>query len=280
LSTQPLYFPPFVDGGGYVTTLTLLNTSSTVESGKIALFGDNGTPLIAQQLAGTRSSTFSYSIPPGGAFVFQTDGGPAAAVAGSVRVIPDPNTSTPIGAGIFSSARDGVLVTDSGIPSATPTTHARIYIDMSGGHRTGVALAGLGTADATVTLRAFQTNGSTAAGSSNGPIVLQANGHKGAFVDEFISGLPADFTGVLDVSSTTPFAALTLRSLTNTRGDFLLTTFPIADANQTPPLPIVFPHLVDGSGYVTQFILLSPGGGASTTLNFFGDAGTPLTFGR
>ncbi len=38
-----------------------------------------------------------------------------------------------------------------------------------------------------------------------------------AFVDQLVSGLPADFTGVLDISSTTPFADLTLLVLVGTR---------------------------------------------------------------
>lgn len=113
-------------------------------------------------------------------------------------------------------------------------------------------------------MKAFQRDGSAAAGTSLGPVTLTANGHKAAFIDQFVSGLPAGFTGVLDISSSTPFAALTLRSLINARGDFLLTTLPIAD----------------GGGYATQFILLSPRGTSSTSLYFYDDTGAPLVLGR
>lgn len=95
-----------------------------------------------------------------------------------------------------------------------------------------------------------------------------------------MSGLPAGFTGVLAISSSTPFAALTLRSLTNARGDFLLTTLPIADANVEAPSPIIFPQIVDGGGYATQFILLSPRGTSSTSLYYYDDTGAPLVLGR
>jgi hypothetical protein len=105
---------------------------------------------------------------------------------------------------------------------------------------------------------------------------LSAKGHAAAFANQFIQGLPEGFTGVLDISSTAPFAALTLRSLVNERNDFLMTTFPIADMTRTAPSPIVFPHIVDGGGYVTQFILLSPGGAASTTLSLYDESGAPL----
>jgi hypothetical protein len=88
--------------------------------------------------------------------------------------------------------------------------------------------------------------------------------------------LPADFTGILDISSPSPFVALTLRSLTNSRDDFLLTTFPVADQTRPAPAPIIFPQIADGGGYVTEFILLTAGGPASLTLNFYGEDGAPL----
>ena len=264
------YFPQFVNGGGYTTTVTLLNTSTSVETGWLIVFKD----------AGTQDSSLSYSIAPGGVFVFQSDGGPADAVAGAIQVIPYPNTFAPSGAGVLSYSRAGNLITESGIPSATLTTHALIYIDTSTGHNTGIALAATGTAGATLTLKAFQRNGSTAAGSGAATVVLPANGHKAAFIDQFVTGLPAGFTGVLDISSPAQFAALTLRSLVNTRGDFLLTTFPIADATQDASSPIIFPQVVDGSGYATQVILLSPRGSSNASLYFYDDTGTAVFLGR
>jgi hypothetical protein len=57
-----------------------------------------------------------------------------------------------------------------------------------------------------------------------------------------------------------------------------MTTFPIADANTAAPSPIVFPQIADGGGYVTQFILISPIGGASTTLHFYSDDGTSVGY--
>jgi hypothetical protein len=108
---------------------------------------------------------------------------------------------------------------------------------------------------------------------------MPANGHSAQFADQFVAGLPTGFTGVLDISSTTPFAALTMRSLYNERRDFLLATFPIADMTRSAPAPIVFPQVADGGGYVTQFILI--GAGASgVTLNFYGEDGRPLPVGK
>jgi hypothetical protein len=74
--------------------------------------------------------------------------------------------------------------------------------------------------------------------------------------------------------------ALTLRSLINSRGDFLLTTFPTADLTQPALAPVVFPQLVDGGGYRTQFVLLSAGNPSAVTLNLRSDGGTPLAVGK
>ena len=84
---------------------------------------------------------------------------------------------------------------------------------------------------------------------------------------------------MLDISSDTQFAALTVRSLINEREDYLITTFPIADANQAAPLPIVFPQMADGGGYITQFILISADEASSATLNFYDETAAPYEIG-
>jgi hypothetical protein len=70
-------------------------------------------------------------------------------------------------------------------------------------------------------------------------------------------------------------------SMTNERGDFLLTTFPIANLNRAAPWPVVFPQIADGGGYIMQFILLSPGAAASAaTLKSYDQEGQPLAVGK
>jgi hypothetical protein len=189
-------------------------------------------------------------------------------------------TPTPIGAGVFGYNPGAFLVTESGIPATVSTTHARIYVDMSGGHRTGLAIANPTNANTNVTITAFQNDGVTGIGTSQGPLQISANGYSAFFADQFIAGLPAGFTGVLDIISSTPFAALTVRSLTNERSDFLLATFPVADMIVGAPSPIVFPQIADGGGYVTQFILIGAGGASSVTLNYYGEDGKPLAVGK
>jgi hypothetical protein len=279
-SSSPAFFPQFADGGGYTTSLVLLNTSNRTERGTLQVFDNNGSPLVVSQVGGPADSTFRYSIPAGGAFHFQTDGSPANTTVGWVRLNPDLYNPTPIGSGVFSYNPGPMLISESGIPSAVPTTHARVYVDLSGDHNTGLAIANVESTAASITINAFQNDGVTPAGTSRGPLPLNACGHDAEFANQFITGLPAGFTGVLDISSVTPFAALTMRSLVNERDDFLMTTFPIADANEPAPSPIVFPQIVDGGGYVTRFFFISPTSASLATLRYMDEGGAPLGIGE
>ena len=275
--TGSLSFPQIADGGGYQTTLIMMNTSSAMETGVVRFYSNSGSALAVRMSgAGAADTRFPYSIPPGGFLRLVTDGSPAGVSAGWAQLIPDSGMTAPVSAAIFSFTRAGTLVTESGVPAVTPTTRARIYVDKSAGHDTGLAVANPGGSSIRITANAYQSDGVTRAGSSPGMVDLAPMGHDARFAGQVIPSLPAGFTGVLELSSSAPFAALTLRSLMNERGDFLITTFPIADVTQAPPAPIIFPQIADGGGYQTQIILLSPGGPASTTLSLYGDDGKPL----
>jgi trimeric autotransporter adhesin len=273
LANASIYFPQFVDGGGYTTSLILMNTSTQTETGSLQILDNNGNPLLVNLGGG-----IPYSIPAGGAYHFQSGGLSTSAAAGWVRIVPEGSSMTPIGSGVFTYNPSDVLVSESGIPSSVATTHARVYVDLSGGHNVGLAIANVGSTAASIAISSYQTDGVSSIGSSYGPLPLAANGHDAKFADQLIEGLPEGYRGVLDISSTTPFAALTVRSLKNERDDFLMTTFPIADANQIAPSPVVFPHVADGGGYVTEFMLISAGAAASTTPGFYNDAGAPIDF--
>jgi hypothetical protein len=277
---DPLYFAQFTDGGGYTTSLILMNTTASNETGALQIMDNNGNPLVVNQVGEASGSSFRYSIPSNGIYRFQTDGSPAVWQTGWVRVIPDPETATPVGSGVFGYNPVNVLVTESGVPGASATTHARIYVDRSRNHNTGLAIANIESAPANIEIHAYQTDGVTAAGTSNNPLTLSAHGHDSKFVEQFIADLPDEFTGILDIRSTIPFAALTVRSLYNENDDYLMTTFPIADMNQSAPSPVVFPQIADGGGYVTQFLLLSSGDASSATINYHDDDGLPLAVGQ
>src|SRR5262249_37436816 len=154
---------------------------------------DGGAPLSVQSVGGTMGATFSYSIPAAGTFIFQTDGSPSSARTGWVKVTPDGGSKLQVGTGVLSSTPQDRLVNESGIPSSSPTTRARVYVDMSGSHDSALAINNPAGTPITVTIQAFDTNGRSA---GNGPatVNLAKNGHVGAFVRELITGLPVGFT--------------------------------------------------------------------------------------
>jgi hypothetical protein len=278
LAGSPIYFPQFVDGGGYSSSLILMNTSTSTETGILLFRDDDGAPLAVNQAGGTSSHSFRYSIPSGGTFRFQTDGSVDDLKAGWVQLIPDARTSTPTGWGVFSYNPRSVLVTEAGFPAVVATTHARIYVDLSENHNTGLAIANVTESNASITIKAFQSDGTISVGTSAGQLGLVGRGHGAKFATEFVPGLPSGFTGVLDISSPTPFAAFTMRSLYNERNELLMTTFPVADAIETPRSPLTVP-VRDGGGYVTQFILLSPSSASTSTLGLYSQAGAPMAVG-
>src|SRR3989449_831373 len=230
-----LSFPQIVDGGGLQTTLILMNTSNALETGSARLYGDDGSPMSTHMTGGRAAdSSFSYSIPPGGFVRLATDGSPPSVNAGWAQLTPDAGMSAPVSTAIFSLTQLGTLVTESGVPAITSTTHARIYVDKSSGHDTGLAVTNPGESSIRITAAAYQSDGVTPAGNGPGTVDLVSSGHTPKFVGQFIAGLPDGFTGVLDLVSSSAFNVVTFRSLINGRGDFLLTTFPVADKVQYP----------------------------------------------
>jgi hypothetical protein len=274
----PVYFPHLVDGSGYTMTFLLLNTSDQTESGTLQLLDSKGAPLVVRYAAGIPGSSFRYSIPRRGAFRVQTDGWAAELSSGWARIIPDSGNPVPTGSAIFGYNPWGILVSESVVPASLPTSLARVFFDLRNNHNTGLAFANTSASSSTIALRAFQMDGITAAGAGEQLLQLPANGHDARFADQFISGLPENFAGVLDIRSVDPFAVLALRSLINERDDFLMTTFPVADATRNAPSPIVFPHIVDGDGYSTEIILISPMGTVDATITFFDENGIPADF--
>jgi hypothetical protein len=258
----------------------LLNTTGEIETGTLKLLDDNGSPLTVNSAGGTAGSEFRYAIPGSGAVRIQTDGSPSAARRGWALLSPDAGTATPVGAGLFGYSPGSYLVTESSMPAAPSTTHARIYLDLSGGHNTALAIANPTGSSAAVEVAAFRTDGASGMGTSLGALTLPAYGHDAKFADQLIAGLPAGFIGVLDLSAPAPFVPLTMRTLENERGDFIVATLPVADLTREAPAPIVFPHVADGGGYFTQFILIGTGRASNVTVNLCGEDGKPLRAGK
>jgi hypothetical protein len=284
-SAAPVIFPDFADGGGWSTEVVLVNPSEELQTGNLQFFSQGSGiaegAAIALNVNGTNALSFPYSMPPRSSRRFQTSNSDSSVRAGSVRVLPATGSRSPLGVAIFSYTSTGITVSQSGVPAAEAGTAFRVYARSSGqtgqvgSIQTGLAIASAASA-ASVNLELF-----TFAGTSTGmqaSLKIPASGQVTKFLNEVFPALN-EFEGVLRISSDVPVAVTALRGRYNERSDFLITTTPPV-SESTPPSgsEMLFPELVDGGGYTTQFVVLSgvPGLSLSGTLRAFTQTGGNL----
>ena len=91
------------------------------------------------------------------------------------------------------------------------------------------------------------------------PLILPAFGRLVGFLDQFLPPFSQPLQGILRITTTSSgISVIGLRTRYNERGDYLFTTTsPTLENAATDSTEQVFPHLADGGGYTTQFILFS-----------------------
>jgi hypothetical protein len=198
---------------------------------------------------------------------------------GSVAVLPEPNTTAPTAAAIFSHEDGGVMTSEVGVPAVAPATEFRLYAEAAGEFgragsiQTALAVANTSANAATVTLELHHLNGSST--GLLGSLQIPANGQTALFLYQVpgFRPLPADFQGILRASATTPISLIGLRARHNERGDLLMAAMPPAPEGAASTL--FFPHIADSGGYTTEFIVFSgqSGQAASGALRFVSQSG-------
>jgi hypothetical protein len=281
---ETVFFPHFADGGGWTTQLVLTNLTDETTSGSIQFFsqGNQNTPAepLIVTVDGRAASTFAYSLLPRSSMRFQTSGLNEVVRAGSVRTVPAPKNRTPSGVAIFSFRRAGITVSEAGVPATRPGTAFRMYVETSSGRpgslQTGLAIANPSESKVTVQFESTNLAGRRSLSTS---IEIPANGQVAQFVGQLVGFSLSP--GVLRISTASPqgISVIGLRGQSNERGDFLITTAPPAnEANPNSGAEFMFPHIVDGGGFTTQFILFSETAGQSPTgvVRIFSQSGQPL----
>ena len=288
-TTGTVYFPHFAAGGGWTTQVILVNPTHALISGNVQFFSSGSeteaaAPATLTLADGRSGSAFTYAIPPRSATRLRTSNPTGPLEVGSVRAVPDPGQPAPSGVSIFAFQKDGMTVSEAGVPASTSGAAFRVYVEASGtpgqphSVRSGIALTNTSDAPTTVSLELTDLDG-TATGLPES-LTIPASGHIARFIDEFFPALTTPFSGILRIASTAPdIAAVGLRLAINQRHDILVTTTPPADENAAPTASdLFFPHFVDSGGWTTQFILFSrsPGQTASGVIRFTGQDGQPL----
>jgi hypothetical protein len=282
--TGPVVIPHFADGGGWMTQIFLVNPTSGAISGTVR-FNDANGAATKVTIGGVTNSNFSYAIPAGSSQKLATAGTAGTTASGSVAVVPGGAGTTPVPLVVFSYKPAAVTVSEAGVPVASATAF-RSYVESSGAAgrpgsiATGVAVANTSSAATTVTFDMTDLKGASV-GVSPVSINLPASGQTARFLADIFTSLPSPLKGVLRITTTgSGISVVGLRTRTNERSDFLITTTPPSNEAESPATgDLLFPHLVNGGGYTTQFILFSGTAGqtASGDLHFFTQDGSPLS---
>jgi len=279
--TSNVVLPHFADGAGWTTQVILANPSDSTITGNLQFVGTTGQPATLTA-NGQTGNTFPFSIPRRSSFKLITFGTGMSVQTGSVQVLPASGSIAPTSVAIFSFRQNDVTVSEAAVP-AVSGTGLRMYVEASGvpkatgSIQSGIAVANLSSNSASVTFELTTLDGVSLASTSQ---TLPANGQVARFLNEIFASLVLPVRGVLRITTTgSGVSVVGLRGRYNERGDFLITTTPARNEGVASTAdPMVFPHLVNGGGYSTQFILFSGSAGqsASGKLQFFNQDGTPL----
>jgi len=246
----------FAGDGGFATAASLTQPRRiTADASGNIFIADTGSQRI-RELIPVHQSSITFAIPNQGAASVQTSGAASAPVTvGYGRVVADANFAPPSGFAIFGLRQNNVLISEASVPGSSLIRSGRIYAEIGGSVNTGLAIANPNDAPATISFFFTTASGDTGAGS----MVIPPNGQIASFLDEAPFNGRAPISGTFTFNSSAPVCAIALRGLLNERGEFLITTLPVAVLGTAPAVgPSLFPHFADGGGWTTQIVLVNP----------------------
>jgi hypothetical protein len=153
-----------------------------------------------------------------------------------------------------------MTISEAGTPTIGLGSAFRMYAEADKTNLivTAIAIENAGASDSTVNFDLTGLDGNST--GLSGQLVIPANGQRALFLNQIpgFENLPLPFKGVLRVSTAGPtITVLGVRSRWNERGDYIFTTTPATNENAPASAQLMFPHIVNGGGYSTQFIMFS-----------------------
>ncbi len=299
--TGTQFIPHFADGAGFSTHILLVNPGDNTLSGTVEFFNqgsgssipgvfDPGQGTISGaptnvSIGGQVASSFPYSVVGRSSMKFSTTGTASVMTQGSVRVIPAGGGAAPVPLVVFTYKPEAYTLSEAGVPAIQGSAF-RLYVQAAGtlgapgSMETGFAVANTSTSAGTLTLELTNLDGTTTGLPSPVTRTLPGSGQVAGLLSGFFSNIPKPFRGVLRISTTTSgISVVGIRSRFNENGSYLMTTTPPANEAASPSsAEMVFPHIVNGGGFTTEFIIFSGLTGQSTSgnLQFFRDDGNVL----
>lgn len=256
-----LVFPYMTDGTGYTTQFILVNPPGVQNVSGVLRF-------LAPDASGLQTDVLRL---------------------GSVRIAPFPGFETPHAHAVLTYKDGGIAAFQTAVEGQLPAKTYRFYAETigdfesgaSGSTRSAVALANPSASPVTVRLDLTSLDGRLAAASR--PIEIPPGGETAMFVHQVLGleAAPLPFQGLLRVTtlSGAGVTAVGMRAIFNERGNVLFTTTGPLVEDAGLPGQLVFPHIAEGGGFTTQFIVVgAPSGrGGSGVLRFFNQEGNPLS---
>ena len=278
-------FPHFAEGGGWTTQFVLVNPSDQTITGNVDFYAQgtagSAAPSLTMNVDGAMVNHVAYSVAPRSSKRFTATNSDSQTTVGTAQVIPDLSVPAPVGVAIFSFQNAGITVSEAGTPSMGVGSAFRMYAEADAANLivTAVAIQNAGATNSTVTFTLTGLDG-TPTGLS-GQLILPPNGQTALFLNQIpgFQSLQSPFKGVLRISSTNPtISVLGVRSRWNERGDYIFTTTPATNESASTNSQLVFPHIVVGGGYTTQFIMFSgtPNQTTSGNLQMYSQSGGNL----
>jgi len=283
---HPLVVPEFVDGGGWTTEFYLINPTEYTETGEIRLFknADPDQPGVPAEISTEKgvNSVFPYSIPPRGLFKLIGRGESGDTASGYADIVPLDGSNAPLAYAIVVFSGSGLLETT--VEAVEPGSSFRMFVESSGTFPDDlaaspvIAIANSTDFPARVDLSLTAFDGTPSGLSAQ--VTVAPRSRLGKFLVEIpgFEHLPTPLFGVLKVTTSAPGVTFAgFRARYNEQRQFLMmATGPLHDLGNTNP--IIFPHLVDGGGYASQFILINgtAGSAATGTVNYVDPSGNPL----
>jgi hypothetical protein len=236
-------------------TPLLISSFGEDEAGEIYVLSLNGSISRLTNPGAVNAAERPYATGDATAFVASTAGSGGAVTVGYGRIQADAGRPLPSGLAVFGFRQNGVLVTEASVPASRVIVSGRVFAETDANVNTGIALANPSDEAATVAFY-FTDAGGTDFGS--GTAIIPPRQQLAAFLNEPPFNGRNPMSGTFSFSSSVAIAAIALRGFTNERGEFLITTLPVAEPGTTQPAGTTVAHFASGGGWTTQLLLVNP----------------------
>jgi hypothetical protein len=210
-------FAQIASGGGWKTTMTLVNLSSDSVEARVSLYADNGSPLtlpLAFLNSSVTASSVNVTIASNNLVVIESEASSPSVAAGWANV----EASAPLnGYAIFRSRTPGVPDSEGTVALDSGSTSLSLPYDDTIGFRTGLALANTSASSASaVTVLLLDQNGVQLASSQ---INVPAFGHLAFFLPDMF--LPTSNTrGIMKLGNSSGLGIVAIGLRFNSSGSF------------------------------------------------------------